>query len=246
MKKSITTDILRKLRRVDSEDDKLGAIKDAYKGDTAFILSCGPSTAVIQDKLDIQELFRDKLLIGIKQASMLAPCDFQLFNAIRFNKFERLDASTISVASGPTGNPNRIGILKHCPDIWHECDTKKPRLIESLDWESAVFKRNMPYHPWGPGIVLDTGIWLALHLGVKRIVVIGWDMSKDYKHFYKDDEPIGEVEQEFIDNEFKLMKNASLNLHNWLRQKKQVDLIQCSPCSELPIPAIMPIDLWDI
>ena len=48
--------------------------------------------------------------------------------------------------------------------------------------------------PCGPGIMYETVIFMAAHLGVKKIIAVGWDLSQtnpkkpnEYEHFYKNE-----------------------------------------------------------
>ena len=38
--------------------------------------------------------------------------------------------------------------------------------------------------PWAPGIVMEIGVYLAIHVGCHRVTFIGWDVTSDYSHFW--------------------------------------------------------------
>jgi len=52
-------------------------------------------------------------------------------------------------------------------------------LAEKEDWDSM--KLDHPEYgfnqPWGPGIMYEMAIPLALYLGCKKIVTVGWDIG---------------------------------------------------------------------
>ena len=60
-------------------------------------------------------------------------------------------------------------------------------VAELLDFENILLDNpeNGINQPWGPGIMYEMAIPLAIHLGCKKIVTIGWDIG-DISSFSKD------------------------------------------------------------
>ena len=110
-------------------------------------------------------------------------------------------------------------------------------LCLTKQFEDYIISNN-PTRPCGPGIMYETVIYMAVHLGVKKIVALGWDLSnnnpkreKDYKHFYDDDQKMfskGDV----LPWEISITCKASEDLYKWLKTK-DIELELCSDVSEL-------------
>ena len=76
--------------------------------------------------------------------------------------------------------------------------------------------------PCGPGIMLETVIFMAVHLGVKKIVGIGWDLTMDkvnedtYQHFYGNTQNLfnrGDI----LDWEIEAGRTSSEDVCYWLK-----------------------------
>ena len=52
---------------------------------------------------------------------------------------------------------------------------KKNDLIEK-DFENITFSKSIE-RPWGPGLMFELAVPMAIHLGCKNIVTIGWDIG---------------------------------------------------------------------
>ena len=61
--------------------EQVDILKDSYKGDTAYILNCGPSLSDYSEEF-LKEYLADKLTISVKQAYSAFPevTDFHFFN----------------------------------------------------------------------------------------------------------------------------------------------------------------------
>jgi hypothetical protein len=82
--------------------------------------------------------------------------------------------------------------------------------------------------PCGPGILYETVFYMAVHMGFKEIVCIGWDLrqkdanDENYEHFYGQTEGLinrGDV----LDWEIDVTAKASKELFYWLKSKN-IDL----------------------
>ena len=116
------------------------------------------------------------------------------------------------------------------PEQHHDIFFRVP-LIEEIGGKenSLAFKKN--YNDFlisetcterctGPGIMLETVFYTAIHVGVKSITTIGWDLDKHGSHFYK------EEEKAFMDNkgceipwDIVLNSKAVPSIKDWLSSK---------------------------
>ncbi len=76
--------------------------------------------------------------------------------------------------------------------------------------------------PWGPGMMTEVVIYLALHLGVKEISTIGWDLEKPgstkSNHYYEPKDltrPADPMKQKEISMNIEMTKH----LNKWLLSK---------------------------
>ena len=71
----------------------------------------------------------------------------------------------------------------------------------------------------------ETVFYMAVHMGFKEIICIGWDLRQEdanednYEHFYGNNNNVhnkGDV----LDWEIKVTRDASKELYYWLKEKK--------------------------
>ncbi len=209
-----------------------------YKGKTAYILSCGPSIDRVWDN-KLEDFLSDKLVISIKQAHDLAPeiSDFHLYNEVRMKSYN-YPANTI-----------KISCSKFSPD--YPSHIHYP--IREYKWEKSLFVTNeyerwqldhSYERPWGVGIMFEIGLFLPIHLGCKRVLIIGFDMDPNGKyHFYDDSKEKDSKAYKVDRDEFKYVQATIPHLLSWAR-KLGVDLKLYSPLSALPIPQIRDVYSW--
>jgi len=97
-------------------------------------------------------------------------------------------------------------------------------IVKTKEFDKYLLEEH-PERPCGPGIMYETVIYMALHLGVKKIVVLGWDLSyndpkslKEYKHFYGETESLinrGDI----LAWEITETRETSEDLFKWLKNK---------------------------
>ena len=79
--------------------------------------------------------------------------------------------------------------------------TPQDTIAGSLNFDDMKLLGSRCEVTWGPGMFYEMMIPLCLHLGVKNIVTIGWDLkvTDEHKHFYTDKmdckPQVGELEQ---------------------------------------------------
>jgi len=219
-------------------------LKNKYAGQTAYILTCGPSISEVWcDRLC--ELLADKLVITVKQAHELAPAisDFHLYNTVNLKKYE-YPAPTIrvSIEKAPWMRqeyPAHLNYPISLPTI-REHDVGKS-LMGTNDYESWSLE-NSYERPWGIGIMFEFGLFLPIHLGCRRVLIIGFDMNERGKyHYYRNDE--SDASNYARSEEFVFSKSTIPHYLKWANARG-VEVRQFSPLSDLPIPQVTDIYQW--
>jgi hypothetical protein len=192
-----TIELRNQLIKKDALADKLDILKDTYKGETAYLLTCGPSFGDYSAEF-YQKTLRDKLVISVKQTyeSVRGITDFHLLNAWNYKKYSYEDPQPVVLFENHPTHPDTPGLE---PDLHFMCtnmgkDIPKPerlakRLCTLRNFDDYLFDSN-PDRPWGPGIVYELAFYLAVHIGVEKIIAVGWDIgspdSRFMPHFYKE------------------------------------------------------------
>jgi hypothetical protein len=171
---------------------KFDRLHNAYAGETAFILACGPSISEYAPAR-LQELLTGKLVLCIKQAyDVVVPeADYLLLNSWNFRRYDLSKGSPVVVReSGPTD-----------PAVFHrghiELNIPKPsgrdeQLALSKRFDDYMFSRQLA-RPWGPGVLYELGFYFVEHFGATKVVTLGWDVgvknSPQMPHFYDTTSP---------------------------------------------------------
>lgn len=222
---------------VDSLEDKLEILKDSYKDETLYILSCGPSLAEYKKEY-LNKFLSDKPTFAIKQTlhDFSEVADFHFFNCAnlpspvgqpvqRHYKYNE-DKRPIIIASSNYDlgrrwhKAQKQDIFFKIPirtEINNEFVTKTKKFDDFLIDKTLT-------RPCGPGIMYETVFYMAVHMGFKNIVCIGWDLRQEnpnadtYDHFYGSTENMfnrGDI----LDWEIDTTREASKELYHWLEGK---------------------------
>lgn len=229
------------LRNILSQGHSLNDLKGAYEGEDCYILATGPSYSdYTQDFL--KEKLKDKLVFCIKQAleGLEDICDFHFWNCSNFplgsqgNPYKyKLFQRPIVVASSnfPLGyrwNKNQLlDIFIKIPLI--EDFGKENCLVFKKNYDDFLFSKN-DKRAVGPGIMLETVIHFAVHLGVKNIKTLGWDLNSHGCHFYEE----GKVDNKGCEIPWDIKANAEAvpSIVEWLKTKG-INLTTISKTSSL-------------
>jgi len=99
-------------------------------------------------------------------------------------------------------------------------------ILENSRFEDGTFDKTY-LRPCGPGLVAETVLYMALHIGVKNIFAIGLDGGTKYKNVSKqqnknlhlDASPRTQKELEFKNWEIGITIEGTEPLYDWLRGK---------------------------
>ena len=248
--KQKTKKIKKQMKKLTSLQEKLDLLENSYEGETCYLLNCGPSLKS-HKVADLKEKLKDKLVFSVKQAKDYVPgvTDFHFFNCANLpmpdntfipEHYRYEDEDPIVIASSNYDLGTRWYKFQK-QDLFFKVPIRTEINNEFLcltkQFENYIISNN-PTRPCGPGIMYETVIYMAVHLGVKKIIALGWDLSnnnpkkeKDYKHFYDEDKKMfskGDV----LPWEISITCKASEDLYKWLKTK-DIELELCSDVSEL-------------
>ena len=190
----VNMDLKKLISSTQDSYERVKLLKDACKGETVYLVTCGPSlTSHNREKL--LEKLEGKIVLAAKQSYEYVKevATFHLMSAYSYQPYEYYSEDTIVhwqlTAMNVPGELDRINNeWKHKIDIAIPC--------YSTPWvdmnNTTAFSRRIDQFEkysegqiiWGPGIMYESGFPLAMHLGAKEIVTIGWDIG-DLSKFKK-------------------------------------------------------------
>ncbi|WP_431283410.1 hypothetical protein ACQW02_00975 [Humitalea sp. 24SJ18S-53] len=175
-----------------SLEAKFEALHGAYAGETMFILGCGPSLAeYTADQLD--QLLAGKLVVALKQALDYVPTqgDFLVLNSWNFRSYEFARARPVVIRESGRNDPPVFLDGDIALDIPRP-SSRDDQLALSRKFDDYMFSKTLN-RPWGPGVLYEIGFYLAEHMGVSKVVTLGWDVgvrnSPQMPHFYDTTSP---------------------------------------------------------
>tara|TARA_A100001515_G_C4591694_1_gene216200 strand:- start:4461 stop:6515 length:2055 start_codon:yes stop_codon:yes gene_type:complete len=241
--------IKQKINKASTLKEKIDLLKDSFKGETCYILSCGPS--ISDYTLDeYKDKLQDKLVLAVKQTYNKVPdlVDFHFFNCanipmptgyplLEHYKYDE-DGPIVVASSNYPLHKRWSPYQKH--DLFFKIpirtEINDEFICKTKDFDNFDLATNID-RPCGPGIMYETVIFMAAHLGVKKIVAVGWDLSQtnpkkpnEYKHFYKDEKML--IKGDILPWEVAATCEASKELYEWL-QSRGIELELASNKSSL-------------
>ena len=240
--KETTSHLKWELQKIDNpimSQRRLNLLKNAYEGETCYILNCGPSLNEYSAEF-LDEFLKDKLTFAVKQAYHKAPnvVDFHFFNCSNlpqrdkvgsyYNYYNPYGNRPISVASSNYDFGRRWEVMDQECDLFFKIPIRtkinNEFLVRTLKFDRFTLD-NTINRPCGPGIMYETVLYMAEYLGVKEIVVLGWDLGRqknynpgNYKHFYGTSKKT--VNQgDILGWEIDQTREASKPLAEWLDSK---------------------------
>jgi len=233
--KTYTASIKKELTKFMSCEERIDFLKNKYEGKTAVILLPGPSLNDYNHS-ELRNLFanREDLVIMPNKGAYdvtLDTSDFHLMNPwnidrknpIQYIRGENTIPFWNVTAAFMEEHLQMIEQNRHPCDIWIPCLTepyiKKEECIHSTCNFDQFWMLGSEYKTiWGTPILYSTTIPLALHLGCKDFVIMGWDThlfhkGKDKNMHFKNT-PFKKDKTELAEEEEKIIK-SSYKLYNW-------------------------------
>lgn len=219
MKREITSQLRQKIPFTRSAEEALSLLHKTYRGETCYIVSCGPSLTP-----DVVEAFKakaaNKLVIAVKQAYNLLGdvTDFHIYNYINFPKdYKYLDPEPIKIELNNTRKIVSTNSHIRLPiDFAAAVSPNRYQYsIAKVQNFGKFLMDKTPVRPFGPGIMLEMGFYLAHHLGSREIVTIGFDCSDPERHFYGKNE-VDPERLKVLQREMQFVANGIGPFANWL------------------------------
>lgn len=218
-----------------SNELKFKLSKDLFSGKQAFIFAAGPSLSKV-DMTKIKEKLGNSLVICIKQSVELVgnDCDSMMINFCNYTDY---DWSKVE-----------------CPVLWTTWNSSQPSLLREKGAPAdSIFRvedngnpdgDTLPHTtagkeswnnmlafpdgivPWGPGLMYELAIPMALHAGVTHIYLVGWDIGSLNKksnepflnqHFY--DEKQIQMKTKITSLEIETVASSTKSLNDWLSKQ---------------------------
>jgi len=210
--------------------DKLSNLK---KEQDCYILACGPSLNKY-DNEETRELLDSKLVFSIKQAydKFKSQTDFHFWNCsnlpidymnIPYRYIDHRPEVVVASSNyeeGKRWNPEQSRDVFFRIPLIEEIGGKENTLAVKRNYDDYLISKTRTERRTGPGIMLETVLYTAIHVGVKSITTIGWDLDKHGSHFYQ------EKEKAFMDNKgceipWDITANAEAvpSIKDWLSSK---------------------------
>ena len=211
-----------------NDKKKIELLKDTYKDKDCYILTCGPGLKQYSPEF-LKEKLSNKLVFAVKQAYEYVPeiVDFHFFNANNFQVYNYEKSRPIVVTNSAEPelamihhiwtNKQDYDIFAFTPD---DKDFSKA-ICNSLKFDEYLLENTLD-RPWGPGMMSEIVIYMAVHLGVKNIYTIGWDLEKPGEtksnHYYSDRQLIRPADP-MKKEEITLNIETTKHLYKWLNSK---------------------------
>ena len=208
--------------------DKLSNLK---KGQDCYILACGSSLNKY-DNEETRKLLKTKLVFSVKQAydRFKEETDFHFWNCsnipidymnIPYRYVDHRPEVVVASSNYPRGRRWNIDqeydVFFRIPLI-EEMGGREETLAYKRNFNDFLIETSGEKRQTGPGIMLETVFYTAIHTGVKSITTIGWDLNDYNNHFYE-----GQLE---VDNEaceipwdMKLNAKAVPSIKKWIESK---------------------------
>ena len=207
--------------------NNLKLFKNKHKGQDCVILTCGPSLKEY-DKNTVKKFLKGKTVFCVKESifEFETECNYFLFNRWRCQNYNITNKNIISIGQFNRGHhacQNPIHIR-----IGYDTDFKKTNILESKDFERNNFDNKIS-RTWGPGIMLETLLYMCLYMGFKNVYTIGWDLTdpnkigsithfSDFINTKKYQHTRNTAEMDYT-NEMMLQANNIIHVYNYFKSK---------------------------
>jgi len=161
-----------------SQEEKLDILKDCFKGEKAYLFSCGPSL-LDHDEDKIKDILKNNLCFGVKQVFELykEDLDVHFYNCANFKFYDYSKNEPIVIKCLSGGLKAGFAHISFGieAELKKTADDFSVSISETGDLDRALFENNPLIRPIGPGIEYEIIFPALLHFGISEFVTIGWD-----------------------------------------------------------------------
>jgi len=236
-----TSSVRKNIGQFEDIPARVDALKDSYKGEDCYIVTAGPSLKNYSEEY-LREKLEGKVVITIKQAlNMLkGVADFHVLNFTNFEPYNYSGSEETIVVwevfeqyhpDMILQNKLKVDVMlpvvgNHESDIVRRINASQAGQNSFEDWSLA----KTLYRMYGPGLMYEVAIHLAVHLGVKSITTLGWDIGDTSKfagnnlyedvwqdHYYEGDQNIQYAKTPMNFHEVNTVVNSVEHLNEWLK-----------------------------
>ena len=236
-----THKIKNKMLTFEDISDRLEVLKNAYKDKKCYIIGAGPSLKNY-DVNYVKDKLKDELVITIKQAYELLEdiVDIQILNFANYRKYDYKDNNPIVMwelfeqfhVDMILQNNLKCDVMLPTSGNWETNEEKKFKESQcgSLSFDDWTLDKTLN-RQFGPSLIFEMAIPIALHLGVNEIITLGWDIgdiskfenikSKEFfqEHFDNSSEKIVYAKTPQTKLELQTIINSTEFLNKWLKKK---------------------------
>lgn len=164
-------------------------LAERFFGASALVISAGPSAKYWRDVYN--SLPKPILVICIKQAIELRGlqelCDMHFCNTWNLKRYNYKNANVLRFFSSAISDPPSLQSWDIRFNIDRGNGGLETSLAATLNFEKWTLANQGLNRPWGPGVMYETVLFSLIHMGIKSIYTVGWDVANSdgaNSHFY--------------------------------------------------------------
>jgi len=229
-------EIRKRLLLLDDSEERLNCLKNSFDGETVYIVGAGPSLKNHNTE-ELKQFLSDKLTFSIKQSYDVIKeiTDIHIQNFCNYKGYD-YGENDRTICPWLVFDPSHpMNIIKNnirCDfmlPIYRNNGDMGETVAEMEDWDSMLLEKSFR-RPWGPGCMYELAIPLAIYMGCKKIVTIGWDIGDLHgydkskknifqEHFYEGDTQVSHMKTSASYRELESVVNSTKGLYYWLKEK---------------------------
>ena len=166
-----------------------------HAGATAVVLATGPSLADLDDAA-LEAVCRGRVVFAVKQALLRFPrAHYHVLNPVHWQPVWELGAGGSDlggrrpVVFSSSWVPNAPLPASDYHFEMRGCGQREQALVVTRAWDRSLVAVQHE-RQWGPGIVFELVVPLAIHFGVRRLIVAGWDLAPPGTPRYRHAAPV--------------------------------------------------------
>ena len=227
-------EIRKNLLMVDTHEGRLECLKNTFDGETAYIVGAGPSLNEHSPE-KLKNFLSNKLTLAIKQSYDLLGdiTDIHIQNFCNYKSYDYGDNNK-TICPWLVFDPNQpMNIIRNnirCDfmlPIYRNNGDMGTTIAEKGDYDAMLLETSYK-RPWGPGCMYELAIPIAIYMGCKKIVTIGWDIGDLHgfdktkksifqEHFYPGESRVEMMKTSASHRELQSVVNSTKGLYYWLK-----------------------------